>query len=332
MYRKYILVGDTTAAGGTVLPFTCHPSDSINGLQKALIGSHVFCTACNTVGWISKAGGPYRSTLCGAEHALEGDVVHCQCPVPSPLISSKQNFAQCDDRSGTGGYFDASCMHRDWYCPDEKALTSSKRMVDDFVTQPSVAEVEGRICPEMSDEKFCEMMLGLRDRAIKVIQRRENLLKTWEDSEKERVKVWFGIDDEEMRKFLQAGLAKVISALAAMTKKNFVRYTPDFGESLGCTPSSPVNQTAAVCRTDIKTRTIGFTRLFCVVAPISPGKDSKISTLIHEVTHFEDILDTYDHRYGFELSKKFSKSELHMVKSNADSYAGYICDGMIFPD
>ena len=332
MFRKYILVGDTTLVGGTVLPFTCYPSDTISGHQKALIGSHVFCAACHTVGFIAKAGGPYRSTLCGAEHALEGDVVHCQCPVPSPLVSSKQNFASCDDRSGTSGYFDASCMHRDWYCPDTKALTSSKRTVDNFVTQPSVTEVEGRICPEMSDEKFCEMMLGLRDRAIKVIQRRENLLMTWGAPERKRVKIWFGIDDAEIKKFLQAGLTKVISALTAMTARNFVKYTPDFGLSQGCTPSSPENQIAAVCRTDLTARTIGFTRLFCAIEAISPAKDSKISILIHEVTHFEDMFATYDHKYGFHASKLLSANDTILTRTNADSYAGYICEGMIFPD
>lgn len=315
-----------------VLPFTCHPEVSINGQQKALIGGRVFCAACNTVGWIAKAGGPYRTTICGAETALEGDVVDCQCPISPALVSSKQNLSWCDDRSGIDGCFDATRMQGDWYCPNPKALTSSKRLVDAFVTQPSPAELDNRICPQMTDEQFFEMMLSLRDRAIKVIQRREKMLVAWVDSEKERVKEWFGANDEETRAFLQTGLAKVISALAAMTGKNFIRYTPEFGESLGCTPSSPTNQIAAVCRTDIKNRTIAFTRLFCVVENISPGKDSKISTLIHEVTHFDDIFATYDHIYGFSSSRRVAGLGSTDVKTNADSYAGYICEGMIFPD
>lgn len=332
MYRKFIVVGDATGTGGTVLPFTCHPLDSINGHQKAFIGSRVFCTACNSVGWIAKAGGPFRPRLCDAELALEGDVVDCQCAVSAPLVSSKQSLCLCDDRNGIQGYFDATCMQEDWYCPDAKALTSSKRVVDDFVKQPSMVELEGRICPEMSDEKFFEMMLGIRDRAIKVIQRRENVLMIWHATEKERVKEWFGIDDDETRNFLRAGLGRVIAALGLMTPSNFVRYTPDFGESLGCTPSSPENQVAAVCRTDIKTRTIAFTRLFCSMDDISAGRDSKISTLIHEVTHFDDILGTNDDKYGLYLSRRLAKSSAAASKTNADNYAGYICEGMIFPD
>lgn len=161
MYRKFIMVGDATGSGGTVLPFTCHPLDSINGHQKAFIGSRVFCTACNSVGWIAKAGGPFRPRLCDAELALEGDVVDCQCAVSAPLVSSKQSLCFC---------------------------------------------------------------------------------------------------------------------------------------------------------------------------PISPGKDSKISTLIHEVTHYVDILDTHDHFYGFGLSKKSSGSNVAMVKANADNYSSYICNEMMFPD
>ena len=205
-------------------------------------------------------------------------------------------------------------------------------MVDDFVTQPSTAEVEARICPGVSDEKFCEMMLGLRDRAIKVIQRREQLLITWTNSEKERVKVWFGIDDEKTRDLLLVGLAKVTAALAAMTAKNFVRYTPDFGKQLGCTPNSPQGQVAAVCRTDTQTRTIAFTRLFCIMNDIAPERDSQISTLIHEVTHFEDILGTYDLKYTMYESRALAKTDALKTRTNADSYAFYICEGMIFTD
>lgn len=315
-----------------VLPFTCHPEVSINGQQKALIGGRVFCAACNTVGWIAKAGGPYRTTLCGAETALEGDVVDCQCPISPALVSSKQDFVWCDDRSGIDGCFDATRMQGDWYSPNPKALTSSKRIVEEFVTQPSAVELEGRICPQMTDEKFFEMVLGLRDRAIKVIQRRERLLTEWSATEKERVKDWFGVADEETRALLRTGLAKLIAALAVMTSKNFVRYTPDFGEQLGCIPSSPEDQVAAVCRTDVQTRTIAFTRRFCGISEISPNKDSKISILIHEVTHFDDIFGTHDHKYGLHVSRILATKDAVKTKTNADSYAGYICDGMIFPD
>lgn len=176
------------------------------------------------------------------------------------------------------------------------------------------------------------MVLGLRDRAIKVIQRRERLLTEWSATEKQRVKDWFGVADEETRAFLRTGLAKLIAALAVMTGKNFVRYTPDFGEQQGCIPSSPEDQVAAVCRTDVQTRTIAFTRRFCGISEISPNKDSKISILIHEVTHFDDIFGTYDHKYGLHVSRMLATTDAVKTKTNADSYAGYICDGMIFPD
>jgi len=118
MDRKYIVVGDAPACGGSVLSFTCRPSDTINGHQKALIGGRVFCAACDSIGFIAKAGGPYRPGLCDAELALEGDVVECRCPVPPVLVSTLQNFASCDDRGGIQGRFDASCTVQNWYSPN----------------------------------------------------------------------------------------------------------------------------------------------------------------------------------------------------------------------
>jgi hypothetical protein len=223
-------------------------------------------------------------------------------------------------------------MPGSWYCPNPTALTSSKRIVDSYVIQPSPVEIEGRICPQMSDEKFFEMMLSLRDRAIKVVQRRLNALAAWNASESERVKEWFGINDYETKLFLHAGLTKLIKTLTTLTAENFVKYDLDFGEKLGCAPSSPENQVAAVCRTEIKNHIIGFTRLFCGISDISPWRDSKISILIHEISHFEDVIGTYDHIYGLPASKMHARMDIAKPRLNADSYSGYICEGMALPD
>ena len=126
MYRNIIVVGDEPVCGGTVLSYESYPVSTIDGHRVALVGGRVFCEACKTIGFIAKAGGPYRPTLCGAEQVLEGDVVVCKCPVPPPLVSKNQSRARCDDRGGVEGIFDASVMGSNWYCPNPQALTSSK--------------------------------------------------------------------------------------------------------------------------------------------------------------------------------------------------------------
>jgi uncharacterized Zn-binding protein involved in type VI secretion len=151
MDRKYIVVGDAPACGGSVLSFTCRPSDTINGHQKALVGGRVFCAACDSIGFIAKAGGPYRPRLCDAELALEGDVVECRCPVPPVLVSTLQNFASCDDRGGIQGRFDSSCTIQNWYSPDPEALTSSKRVVAGFVKNDENQNVGDRFCPDQTN-------------------------------------------------------------------------------------------------------------------------------------------------------------------------------------
>ena len=100
MLRKAILVGDPPFSGGAVLPNASR--STINGVSRAMIGGKVWCASCKTEGFIAKAGGPYRSTYCGEEEALEGDLVICRCPVPPKLqavaVSSRLPMVLIDDR------------------------------------------------------------------------------------------------------------------------------------------------------------------------------------------------------------------------------------------
>ncbi|MCZ2499285.1 hypothetical protein GN316_21215 [Xylophilus sp. Kf1] len=170
--RRIIVVGDSPACGGEVLPFKAHPPSSIMDRRIALIGGRVFCAGCNTVGHIAKAGGPYRMGYCDAEQALEGDVVVCACPIPQPLVSSKQRIASCEDRSGVAGVFSAAAMGVGWYCPNPQALTSSKKVLNNFVTYPVVPDDLDTICPNITDQQFCQRLLVVRDRACRLVRKR----------------------------------------------------------------------------------------------------------------------------------------------------------------
>jgi uncharacterized Zn-binding protein involved in type VI secretion len=87
MNRKAVLVGDPLSSGGQVLPGTL-TQITVKGTPLATIGSEAECAACQSVGLIAKAGGPYRPTMHGHEMALENDIVLCKCPVPPRLIAS----------------------------------------------------------------------------------------------------------------------------------------------------------------------------------------------------------------------------------------------------
>ncbi|MCZ2499286.1 hypothetical protein GN316_21220 [Xylophilus sp. Kf1] len=136
--------------------------------------------------------------------------------------------------------------------------------------------------------------------------------------------MWFGRIDEEIRRHLLGGFLRCVEALDNLSCANFVKYTDDFGLSLGCTPATLPGQAAAVCRTDIKNRTIAFTREFCKLEEISGGRDSRVSVLIHEVTHFADVFGTGDPYYFFYRAKRAAVSDPEGVRNNADSYAGYV--------
>lgn len=332
MERKIIVVGDSPACGGEVLPYEAHPPFLIMDHRVALIGGSVFCAACNGVGHIAKAGGPYRPKLCEAEQALEGDMVICGCPVPHPLVSSRQSIFSCEDRGGVEGAFSAASMGAGWYCPDPQASISSKKVADGVMTQPRSEETPRSICPNMTDEAFFNLMLDLRDRAVKLIEKRILELSIWNVNAQLRVKQWFGKHDDETRIFLQTGLKKGVLLLKGLSRKNFIKFTDDFGRALGCSPSSPHGQAAAVCKTDVATHTIAVTDSFCVLRPTSGSTDSKLSVLVHEMTHFIDVFGTDDPVYFMGESLKLAETDAETPRKNADSFAGYVVWDMAYPD
>ena len=176
----------------------------------------------------------------------------------------------------------------------------------------------------MTDAKFCENMMKLRDRATRLIARRWVELKAWDVTTQARVLEWFGRRDEDIRQHLLQAFPKWLTALNNLTCANFVRYTPAFGIAVGCTPAAPSGQAAAVCKSDTKSHTIAFTPEFCVLRDISGGRDSQLSVLLHEITHFEDVFGTADPYYFFSASKNAAMKDPDGVRKNAHTYAGYI--------
>ncbi|MET3917034.1 putative Zn-binding protein involved in type VI secretion [Variovorax sp. OAS795] len=331
MMRKFIVVGDPPAPGGAVLPYS-GPMMDVFGHRIALIGGRAYCEGCNSVGIIAKAGGPRRGWLRGAEMALEGDVVICHCPVPPPLVATLVHNTSFDDMLAGTREFNASYTAiPGWFAGDSPSIAASKKVVDEMVEHPPEAEQTENICPNMTNKEFCTLMLDLRDKAVAVIsKKRLPELERWGKADQARVQEWFGVAGQSMREYLRKGLAGCEQVLRGLNCKNFVRLTPD-GKTLSCiVPSYGATTVAMVCKPDTSTHTIAFNTSFCLLRDTSAGVDSKLSTLIHEVTHFDDTFGSFDSIYYLRESRKAVQEDRAKVKTNADNIAGYVIWDEVF--
>ena len=332
MERKILVVGDPPAPGGRVLPYD-GPMLDFYGHRVALIGGRAYCEGCNSVGVIAKTGGPRRPQFI-SEAALEGDVVVCHCPVPQPILSTLQQWATCDDGAwhagGTGPGLAAMTMQAT--AADENELAAFKKTVDKSVIHPPGTELVERICPNMTNREFCAMVLKLRDQAVAFIaKQRLPELERWDKDAQARVQEWFGVADQSMREHLQKGLAACKRVLEGLGCENFIRYSEANKKNLGCIfVSDPIETVAAVCKPDTATRTIAIGLSFCDLpenmliydTDIIRDGDSKLLTLIHEVTHFDDTFSSFDPWYGTKHARDHAEDPRSRV--NADSIAAYI--------
>jgi uncharacterized Zn-binding protein involved in type VI secretion len=334
MMRRVVLVGDPPAAGGRVLPYD-GPMVDFFGHRPALIGGRAYCEGCNSVGIIAKAGGPRRPQFI-SEIALEGDVVVCHCPIPQPLLSVSQQSAECDDDDWIA---DGTMRSLAVMAPAERTtagleMAAFKKVVDEGVTHPPEAEQTERICPNMTNKAFATLMMKLRDMAVDYIaKQRLPELERWDEQAQARVMTWFGIADQSTREHLHKGLIACVRVLRGLEPKNFVRFTAG-GKLLTCVMDNGVGTVAAVCKPDVATHTIAIALPFCEFEndnriifgtdKVRDG-DSRLLTLIHEVTHFDDTFGSNDTWYGTAKSRgQVNSQNLQALRVNADSIAAYI--------
>lgn len=330
MERKILVVGDPPAPGGQVLPYD-GPMLDLYGHRVALIGGRAYCEGCNSVGVIAKAGGARRPQFI-SEAALEGDVVICHCSVPQPILSTLQQWATYDDEEwhAVGDGSTTMSMLAPSVTDDE--LAAFKKTVDKNVAHPTGAELAERICPNMTNKEFCTIVLRLRDQAVAFIaKQRLPELERWDRDAQARVKEWFGVSDQSIREHLQKGLTACQRVLEELGCENFIRYSEANRKNLGCIfLSDPVTTVAAVCKPDTATRTIAIGLSFCDLpenmliydTDIIRDGDSKLLTLIHEVTHFDDVFGSFDTWYGTKHARAHAEDPRSRI--NADSIAAYV--------
>lgn len=267
----------------------------------------------------------------GAEQALEGDAVQCYCSKPPLIFSKNQNSSYYDD--GRQSYMATAQTQVPLMAiiSSESEISVAKKTVDELVNHPPEAEQTENIFPNMTNKEFSILAMKLRDMAIEyIVQKRLPELERWDKQAQFRVKEWFGVADQGIREYLQKGLFSCVRVLQSLEPKNFVRFTEN-SQFLMCTTGSMAGIAAAVCQPDTKTHTIAIALEFCNFkfdnkTNFNTGEvldgDTRLLTLIHEVTHFNDTVKSTDDWYGTQNSR--SRTKESQSRFNADNLSSYI--------
>ncbi|MEX3933211.1 M35 family metallo-endopeptidase [Paraburkholderia phymatum] len=183
-----------------------------------------------------------------------------------------------------------------------------------------------RICENMSNPQFRELMMRCRDAAVLLIEKRYKVLLAWKPDEQKRFKDWFGRNDEVTRRYILDGMPRLLDAVRGLKPESIFRWDEQTGRGLTCTPA-PANSgiMAEVCKPDSDKRIIAIRHRFCTAYDAFLWTDCKVTTIIHECTHFTDVFDTEDPMYGISIGLTFwAQREPEKALKNADSIAGYI--------
>ncbi|MCC8402556.1 hypothetical protein LJ655_11755 [Paraburkholderia sp. MMS20-SJTN17] len=211
--------------------------------------------------------------------------------------------------------------NEEWFVVHSGAVTNTNSGSMVYVTVDTTP-----ICPNMTDAEFRAKVMALRDDAVALVDKRIAALKTWDASERVRVTKWFGMKDDATRNLLIQGFTAVNRIMRNLQPRSFVRQSPELDHVLGCLPQPVSSGSAAhVCAPDTASHTISIHQAFCEMRDFSSGADSKLSTIIHECTHFTDTFGSKDWKYTItRFLPIWGQQNPRQAINTADSLAGYI--------
>jgi hypothetical protein len=100
---------------------------------------------------------------------------------------------------------------------------------------------------------------------------------------------------------------------------------------LGCVPNMVDidNEAAHVCGPNTERRLISIAMKFCTgLRDQNMFGDSRLSTVIHEVTHFVDTFGSGDPRYGLDpTAAAWARANPDQALRNADTLTGFVIYG-----
>ncbi len=147
----------------------------------------------------------------------------------------------------------------------------------------------------------------------KRLDERLNSILNWEKNDKDDFKDHFGADDNASR--------DQIKDLIIKASKQIHRYHSDpDNNKIERTNTQPPGTFAYVYPNDPK-HTVHLEKQFWKAG--RKGKDSKLGTLAHEVSHFNDVGGTSDRGYGTGNASRLTRTPANAL-SNADNFEYYI--------
>ncbi|WP_211464015.1 M35 family metallo-endopeptidase [Collimonas silvisoli] len=217
--------------------------------------------------------------------------------------------------------------------PLKKIAAKNTTLASDTSEKIIYANFEA-ICPNMTNGEFARTVMRLRDEAVVRTTTRINQLARWDASDKEAVIQWFGADSDDFRSKLLTGLKQMNRVFSELTPSNFVRWSETALSYLNCDGSkvNPSTTAAVVCKPDVATHMIAITLKFCELPDerknFDTGKaydgDSRLLTLVHEVSHFNDTMGSNDEWYTTWKSKRRAEAKDRLCITNAESIGAYI--------
>ncbi|MBR8250551.1 M35 family metallo-endopeptidase [Burkholderia cenocepacia] len=221
--------------------------------------------------------------------------------------------------------FDAN-EDKEWFLVHSGAVTNTNpgSMVDVYInTTP--------ICPNMTNRQFRITASRLLKWSIILVERRITDLKRYDKTTKDRMIYWFNRCDENTRQYLLDGFSRHLSILKTLTPHHFVRSDPNLDRILGCVPNMVDidNEAAHVCGPNTERRLISIAMKFCTgLRDQNMFGDSRLSTVIHEVTHFVDTFGSGDPRYGLDpTAAAWARANPDQALRNADTLTGFVIYG-----
>ncbi|MCA8007897.1 M35 family metallo-endopeptidase [Burkholderia sp. IO2] len=221
--------------------------------------------------------------------------------------------------------FDAN-EDKEWFLGHSGAVTNTNpgSMVDVYInTTP--------ICPNMTNRQFRITASRLLKWSIILVERRITDLKRYDKTTKDRMIYWFNRCDENTRQYLLDGFSRHLSILKTLTPHHFVRSDPNLDRILGCVPNMVDidNEAAHVCGPNTERRLISIAMKFCTgLRDQNMFGDSRLSTVIHEVTHFVDTFGSGDPRYGLDpTAAAWARANPDQALRNADTLTGFVIYG-----
>ncbi|MBR8265944.1 peptidase M35 [Burkholderia cenocepacia] len=221
--------------------------------------------------------------------------------------------------------FDAN-EDKEWFLVHSGAVTNTNpgSMVDVYInTTP--------ICPNMTNRQFRITASRLLKWSIILVERRITDLKRYDKTTKDRMIYWFNRCDENTRQYLLDGFSRHLSILKTPTPHHFVRSDPNLDRMLGCVPNMVDidNEAAHVCGPNTERRLISIAMKFCTgLRDQNMFGDSRLSTVIHEVTHFVDTFGSGDPRYGLDpTAAAWARANPDQALRNADTLTGFVIYG-----